>query len=796
MFQNYLLVALRSLAKNKVYSFINIAGLSVGMVVTMLIGLWINDEINFNKSFANYHQLGQVQMYQTFNGSRGPQTAIPLPIKKELQRFPDFKEIALTSWNFEHILANGDKKFIRRGMFVEPAFTRMMSLDMVRGVQNGLNDVNVVMISETLAKTLFGNTDPIGKLIRIDNKNVLSVTGVFKDFQYNSEFGDVSHLLSWSYYLSEQEWVKNAQTQWGNNSWQCFVQFNDNSNADIVYPKIKDIVLKNVTQDGKVAKPELFVHPMHKWHLYSGVENGQMSGGRIKFVWLFGTIGFFVLLLACINFMNLSTARSEKRAKEVGIRKAVGSVRSQLVYQFLSESFLTVVFAFCLCLLLLVLMLPWFNELGNKKISMPWENPYFWGSSFAFIFFTGMLSGSYPALYLSSFEPIKVLKGTFKSGRYASLPRKVLVVVQFTVSVILTIGTIVVYQQIQYAKDRPIGYDRNGLIYVQINTPELENIDYQTLRNELINTGAVEDMCKSNSPVTQVWSNSIGFDWEGKDSNAQPLFSMISVTHDYAHTVGMKIKQGRDFSRAFKTDSTGLIINESAAKVLGFKNPIGKFIQWNSDDRQRRQIIGVAQDMVTESPYSPTRPAFYFIERGWYSIYTIRLKSTSSASAALAKVEGVFKKFNPGSPFEYTFVDEDFGRKFASEERIGKLASFFAILAIFISCLGLFGLSSFVAEQRTKEIGVRKVLGASVFHLWAMLSKDFVILVMISCSVAIPVAYYAMTQWLDDYEYKVSIGVGLLVAVVAAAMLITLLTVSFQAIKAALINPVKSLKTE
>lgn len=796
MISNYLKIALRSLAKNKVYSFINVAGLAVGMAVAMLIGLWIYDELNFNKAFVHYDKLGQVQMYQTFNESRGPQTAIPLPIKKELLRFPEFKDISLTSWNFEHILANNDTKFIRRGMFVEPAFTRMMSLEMVNGTQNGLIDVNVVMLSESLAKSLFGNADPIGKVVRIDNKNLLSVTGVFKDFRHNSEFSDVSYLLSWGYYLSEQDWVKNAQTQWGNNSWQCFVQFNDNADASTVYPKIKDIVLKNVDQSGKVAKPELFVHPMSKWHLYSGVKNGQMSGGRIQFVWLFGIIGFFVLLLACINFMNLSTARNEKRAKEVGIRKAVGSVRGQLVSQFLSESYLTVVLSFVVCLLLLILLLPWFNDLASKKISMPWNNSYFWGISFAFILFTGMLSGSYPAVYLSSFDPITVLKGTFKAGRFASLPRKVLVVIQFTVSVILTIGTIVVYRQIQFAKDRPIGYDRNGLIYVQINTPDLENLDYQTLRNELLNTNAVENMCKSNSPVTQVWSNSIGFDWEGKDSNAQPLFSMTSVTHDYASTVGMKIKLGRDFSRAFKTDSTALIINESAAKILGFKNPVGKFIQWNSDDRQRRQIIGVAQDMVTESPYSPTRPAFYFIERGWYSIYTIRLKNSANVASALAKVETVFKKFNPGSPFEYTFVDEDFGQKFASEERIGKLASFFAALAIFISCLGLFGLSSFVAEQRTKEIGVRKVLGASVFHLWAMLSKDFVILVLVSCSIAIPIAYYAMNEWLNDYEYKASIGTGLLVVVVLATMLITLLTVSFQAIKAALMNPVKSLKTE
>ncbi len=794
MLKNYLKIALRNLVKNKVYSFINIFGLASGMAVAMLIGLWIYDELSYNKSFENYEKLGQVQMYQTFNDQRGPQTAISLPVKKELQKFPDFKEIALTSWNFEHILANGENKFIKLGMYAEPEFTKMMSLKMVKGVQNGLKDVNVVMLSESLAKSLFGDADPIGKILKVDNKTNLSVTGVYQDFQSNSEFAEVSHLISWNYYLAEQSWVKNAMTQWGNNSWQCFVQFNQNADADIVHPKIKDIVLKNTDNEGKIAKPDLFIHPMSKWHLYSGVEAGKMTGGRIKFVWLFGIIGAFVLLLACINFMNLSTARSEKRAKEVGIRKAVGSVRSQLINQFLSESLLTVFIAFVFSILLVALSLSWFSDISSKKISMPWANPYFWSISSVFTLVTGLLSGSYPALYLSSFDPIRVLKGTFRVGRFASIPRKVLVVVQFTVSVTLIIGTMIVYRQIQFAKDRPIGYDRNGLIYIRMNSPELQNANYETLRNDLLNTGMVENFCKSNSPVTQTWSNSTGFDWEGKDPNAQPLFNMVSVSHDYAKTVGMKIKEGRDFSRAFKTDTVAVILNESAAKIIGLKNPIGKYIKWNDDKKTPFQIIGIAKDMITDSPYSPTRPAFYF--NGWYNIYTVRLKTSVSATTALEKVGAVFKKINPGSPFEYTFVDEDYGKKFAAEERIGKLATFFAILAVFISCLGLFGLASFVAEQRTKEIGVRKVLGASVLNLWQLLSKDFVLLVLISCGIAAPIAYFYMNDWLKTYDYKIDIGFGVFVLVMILAIVITLLTVSYQAIRAALMNPVKSLRSE
>lgn len=796
MISNYIKIAWRNLRKNQIYSLINVFGLATGMAVATLIGLWIYDELSFNKSFKNYDQLGQVQMYQTFNGQRGPQTAISLPVKKELQKFSDFKEIALASWNFEHILANVENKFIRQGMYVEPEFTRMLTLEMVSGVQNGLQDVNVVMLSESLAKSLFGNINPIGKTIKIDNKSDVVVTGVFQDFPNNSQFAEVSHLLSWKYYLSQVPWVKESENRWGNNSWQCFVQFNSTAHANTVNPKIKNIVLNNLAKEDHILQPELFIHPMSQWHLYSGVENGKLSGGRIQYVILFGIIGAFVLLLACINFMNLSTARSEKRAKEVGIRKAVGSVRRQLINQFLSESCLTVFIAFLISTLLVTLSLSWFSDLASKKIAMPWTNPYFWAISFVFVVITGLLSGSYPAVYLSSFEPVRVLKGTFRVGRLASIPRKVLVIIQFTVSVTLIIGTFIVYQQIQFAKNRPIGYNRNGLIYIQMNTPELQNANYETLRNELLNTGVVENMCKSNSPVTNVWSNSIGFDWEGKAPNSQPLFSMISITTDFAKTVGMKIKQGRDFSRDFKTDTSAVIINESAAKVIGFKNPIGKYIKWNNDKKTPIQIIGVANDMITESPYSPTRPAFYYIDKGWYTIYTLRLKNSVNTSEALEKVGKIFKIINPGSPFEYTFVDEDFGKKFSSEERIGKLATFFAILAIFISCLGLFGLASFVAEQRTKEIGVRKVLGASITDLWMLLSKDFLYLVLISCGVAIPIAYYYLNEWLQKYEYRTSISWWIFALSIIGALLITIFTVSFQAIKAALMNPVKSLKTE
>ena len=796
MIRNYFKIAYRNLVNNKTYSFINIIGLASGMAIATLIGLWIMDEMNYNKSFDHYSKIGQMQIYQTFNNIRGPQTAIPFPLGKELKNYSDFKEVAMASWNFEHIVAVDNNKFTRNGMYVEPNFTKIFSLEMVKGTQNGLTDVNVIMLSETLAKSLFGSVEPLGKIVKFDNKADLSVTGVFKDFQNNSDFDEVSFLVPWSYYLADQEWIKNSVNLWDNNSWQCFVQMDEKADIDLTNDKIKDIILHKIPNEMTTLQPELFIHPMNRWRLYSGVKDGKFEGGIITFVRLFGIIGLFVLLLACINFMNLSTARSEKRAKEVGIRKSVGSFKGQLISQFLTESMLTVFIAFVISILLVLLSIGWFNDLAGKQISLPYSNLNYWLVSLSFIIVTGLLAGSYPALYLSSFDPVSVLKGTFRVGKFASIPRKVLVVIQFTVSVTLVIGTIIVYNQILYAKDREVGYDRNGLLYVMINTPDLEKANYETLRNDLINTGMVEEVSKSSSPVTNAWSNTVGFDWEGKEPNSKPLFSNIATSFNYGKTIGLEIIDGRDFSNDFKTDTANLLINEAAAKLIGFKAPVGKYIISNNNKNRKMQIIGVVKNMIMDSPFNPVRPAIFFLDPNWANIYNIKLKTSVATSAALQKVSEVFKKYNPGSPFDYKFVDEDYNNKFASEERIGKLAAFFSILAIFISCLGLFGLASFIAEQRTKEIGVRKILGASVSNLWQLLSKDFVVLVLIASCIAIPISYIYLHEWLQKYEYRTEISWWVFVIAILGALTITLLTVSFQAIKAALMNPVKSLRSE
>jgi putative ABC transport system permease protein len=793
MFKNYFTIAWRNLLKSKVYSAINIIGLATGMAVAILIALWIWDELSYNNYHKNHQAIAQVMTTQTFNGETGTGQAVAMPLGIELRNKygSDFKAVSMASWNFGHSMAVGEKKISASGMWVEPVFPTMFSLNMLQGNIKGLTDPSAILLSSSVAKSLFGSADPMNKTVRLDNRFDFKISGIYEDFPRNTTLYDTKILLSWDKYITTENWLKDAKTQWGNHSWQCFVQVNEHTDIAKTTGKIKkaSMIHLNAAQDGV---EELVLQPMDNWRLNNEFKNGKVVGGRIQFVWLFGIIGVFVLLLACINFMNLSTARSDKRAKEVGIRKTIGSLRPQLIKQFLTESIVVAFLSLLIALCLVLALIPFFNGLSDKTIHLPGANIYFWLFIFAFTLFTGIVSGSYPAFYLSGFEPIKVLKGTFRVGRYATLPRKVLVVVQFSISIALIIGTIIVYRQIQYAKDRPVGYDRQGLITIMMNTPDLYG-HYDALRSDLIATGKVENMAESSSPSTSVWSNNIGFSWPGKDPNSLPLFGTVATTHDYGKTVNWQIKEGRDFSKSFLTDSSAMILNEAAVKLIGVKNVVGMTIKW---DTTPHHVVGVIKDMVMESPYEPVKPTIFLLNTGWANVIIVRLKPSATMKTGLAKVEAVFRKYNPAAPFEYKFTDEEYARKFEDEKRIGNLSTFFAILAVFISCLGLFGLASFVAEQRTKEIGVRKVLGASIFNLWQMLSKDFVNLVIISCAIAIPVAWYFLHQWLLKYPYRTEISWWIFLLAGMGAMAITLITVSYQAIKAALTNPVSSLRSE
>jgi putative ABC transport system permease protein len=792
MIKNYFVIALRNLSKNKVYSFINIAGLAVGIAVAMLIGLWVWDELSFNKYHKNYDRLTQAYISQTFNKQTGSGRAVSLPAVTEMatKYSADFKNTSMASWNFGHLLANGDKKISKQGMFAQPAFPEMLSLRMISGdLKTALKETGSVVISESVAKALFGNEEALNKTLKLDIKKDVKVTGVYEDIPFNSEFNELNMLLTWNDYLLAENWVKEAQTQWGNHSFQFYAQVADNADIEKVSLKIRDVEMPHAFS--KTDNPRYFLHPMSRWHLYSDFKDGKNVGGGIQFVWLFSIIGVFVLLLACINFMNLSTARSEKRAKEVGIRKSIGSLRSQLVFQFLSESFLVVAFALILAILLVALTLPAFNELSGKKVGFPYAYPMFWLMLIVFSLFTGLISGSYPAFYLSSFNPLAVLKGTFKLGKWAATPRKVMVVMQFTVSITLIIGTIIVFQQIQHAKNRPVGYDRQGLLQINIS-PNLYG-KYYPLRDDLLKSGAVYEMSESSSPTTGIYSNQIGFEWEGMEAGSLPLFGTIAVTHDFGKTIGWKIIQGRDFSRTYSTDTAGFVLNEAAVKLTGIKDIVGKTIRFNG---KPRQVVGVIKDMVMQSPYEPAVPTVFLMDYEWANLINIKLAPGTEVDKALKKVEAIFRKHDPDSPFEFKFADEEYEAKFRAEERIGKLARVFAVLAIFISCLGLFGLAAYTAEQRTKEIGIRKALGASVAQMWAMLSKEFVYLVILSCVIASPIALYFLHDWLKKYEYHIELSWVVFALSAVTAIVITLLTVSFQAIKAALMNPVKSLRSE
>ena len=808
MLRNYLKIALRNLIKNKVYSFINIGGLAVGMAVAMLIGLWVYDEVSFNTHHQNYADIAQVRSYSTDpnTGQTDAQESMSFPIGTELKTSYKsyFKHVLMAFWTGVYTLSkNNNEKITSNGKFFEPGVIDMLSLKMLKGTASALNDPHSIILSASKAKAIFGDADPLNKTLKIDNRMDVTVTGVYEDLPRNTAFADVQFFAPWALWVSSNDWVKNSENNWNNTSFSIYVQVQPNTSVAAVNTALNGFAAKNLppelVKEFAKYKPVLYINPMKNWHLYSEFKNGLPDGGRITFVWLFGIVGIFVLLLACINFINLSTARSEKRAKEVGIRKAVGSVRGQLVFQFLSESFLVVVLAFGLSLLLVNVSISWFNEISAKDLSLPFANPVFWLLCLSFVLLTGFLAGLYPAFYLSSFQPVRVLKGTVRLGRLAALPRKVLVVVQFTVSVVLIIGTLVVYQQIEHARNRPIGYNREGLLAISMNDPNYQG-KHDVLKNELLNTGAVAEMAMSSSPLTAIWNMVGGFTWQGKDPNLAADFAISKVTHDFGKMANWQLLAGRDFSKAFATDSMGIILNETAAKYIVAKNkPISQLIgQHIKDGETALQVIGIVKDLVVNSPYEPITRSFYFLDADYTSasLLNLKIKPTVSAAAALPKIEAVIKKIVPSALFSYDFVDQEYARKFSQEQRIGKLATVFAVLAIFISCLGLFGLASFVAEQRTKEIGIRKVLGASVANLWQLLSKDFVVLVIISCLIAAPIAYYFMSQWLQKYEYRTEISWWVFVLAAAVALLITLLTVSYQAIKAALMNPVESLKTE
>jgi putative ABC transport system permease protein len=786
MFKSYFRAAYRSVTKSK-FSFINIGGLAIGMAVAILISLWIYDELSFNKNHRNYEKIVQVLQHQHI--SNGIQTFewLPLPLAKVLRNThgQDLKYVATTVRERQFITYN-DKVLSREGLFAEPQFPNIISLEMIAGDPASIEDPASLLISESLAKTLFGSETPLNKQVKINNQSSFLITGVYKDIPPNSSFNDLGFIAPMATLIKDRP----AEDNWRSSFGQTYALLTGNADAAKVSASIKNLLFEN---SGDASKPELFLNPIKNWHLYE-YRNGELVAGRAQFVWLFGIIDALVLLLACVNFMNLSTARSAKKAREVGIRKTLGSLRVQLIGQFFYECLLTVVFAATIAIILVSVTIDLFGGIAGKQLSIPFGNPVFWAMILAFILLTTILSGSYPALYLSSFKPVKVLKGMFHAGPNAGIARKVLVVFQFTVSVTLIIGTIQVYRQVQYAKNRPIGYDRDRLLTITMNNPEIVN-NYEPFRNDLLNAGLVEGVSRSSSSTTNVYSFANNLDWKGKDPNIQATFGTILVDPAYGDLVKWKITEGRNFSGELTTDSSGFLFNETAIRLMGLRNPVGETVKWHGKEWR---ILGVVKDMVMTSPFDKSLPTVFLMDNKErdFSIINVKLKTTKAAAASLKEIETIFKKYCSSSPFEYKFTDDAYAAKFAAEERIGKLSALFSTLAILISCLGLFGLASYVAEQRSKEISVRKILGASSINLWALLSKDFVWLVLISSLIAAPVSAYMLNKWLQNYDYRAVLSWWVFVAGIGAAILITLFTVSYQSIKVAIANPIKALRSE
>jgi ABC-type antimicrobial peptide transport system permease subunit len=656
---------------------------------------------------------------------------------------------------------------------------------MIEGNPNtALNGSYSIVITKKMATKMFGDEEAINKIIRIDSNN-FTVTGVLKDLPINTQF-DFEFILPWSYLTKTSQ----DDQDWGNNSCNTYVQLQPGSDLVRTDAKIRNTTIKH---SGGIEQQEIFLHHISKWHLYSSFENGKIAGGRIETVRMFAIIAAFILMIACINFMNLSTARSEKRAKEVGIRKVAGANKQLLIGQFLGESILIATLAAIASAIFILIALPSFNLLVAKQLMIPYDNIYFWMAALLFIIFCGIFAGSYPAFFLSSFKPVRVLKGTFKKAHAAVNPRKVLVVVQFTFAIILVISTIIVTQQIKHAQNRQAGYERGQLVYHWISGDLYKN--YPLIRNELLHSGVAVSMSRTSSPLTESFSNTWGFDWAGKAPTDKTLINRFMQDEQLVTTAGMKLVMGRDMDLGtYPSDSTAVVLNESAVKVMGFKNPLGQIVK---DNNNNYTVVGVVKDFILESPFEKIAPMVILGSKmNWFNVINMKLNADNDMAKNLENMKKIFTKYNPAYPFEYHFVDEDYKRKFEDTERIATLTALFAGLTILISCLGLFGLAAYMAENRIKEIGIRKVLGASVLKITALLSKDFLMLVLISLLIASPVAWYAMHTWLQGYSYRIDVEWWVFILAGALSVLISILTVGYQAIKAAIANPVKSLRSE
>lgn len=784
MIKNFLKIAWRNLFKNRGFSVTNILGLTIGITCTILIFLWVQDERAYDKFHNNYNNIYQVIAHRNFNNQIFTDRNMVMPLAKSLKDVsPQIKNAVVTTHRQSHVLTYGDAKLKKQGYFVSEHFFDMFSWKFIKGnAATAIPDAYSIVLTQSAAKALFGNSDPINKVVKIDNNYDVKVTAIIEDIPGNSSLQfDFINMFNYS---GDSE--KRAMTNWQNSSWNVYVQMIPGANMQTLDKTVNDIKHQHDPND-KMSTYLTF--PMSKWRLYSDFKDGKNTGGMIEYVRLFTIIALIILLIACINFMNLSTARSEKRAKEVGVRKTLGSGKKQLILQFFCESIILAFIAFVFSVGAVYLLLPFFNALVDKNLALNIARPLFWLGALAIILFTGLVAGSYPALYLSSFNPINVLKGTFISGAKAVLPRRILVVAQFIISILLISATIIVYQQIQHVKHRDIGYNPDNLIMVP-SSPDIRK-NFSVIKQELQKTGLINAVTQTSSPITDIWWRSPAPDWEGKPADGEIIMAGITTDIDFTKTMGIKVLKGKDFSGT-PSDSSAMLLNKAAVEAMGLKNPIGMQMKYG----QSYTVIGVTDNVVMGSPYQAVDPMMVFYDPKNSNSISVRLNNATHLQKSLQAIETIFRKYNPAYPFEYQFVDQEFGKKFLTEDLISRITNIFAGLAIFICCIGLAGLASFTIQKRIREIGIRKVLGATVQQLLMLISKEFLKLVLIAFVIAVPLTWWFMNNWLEKYPYRVNISIWLFGAVGIIILLLTLVVVSLNTMKAAVANPVKSLRTE
>ncbi|GHN03168.1 ABC transporter permease [Cytophagales bacterium WSM2-2] len=788
MIKNYLLITFRNLLRNKAFSFINIVGLAFGISCSLIIFLWVNDELKMDAFHADKDRLYKIMENQTYSGGQiytfsstpGPMA----PVLKE--RFPEIEMATRITWEETRLFQVGEKNFYEKGRFVDQDFTMMHSYPLIKGdSKTCLKDIHSIVISQKMAQKFFGDDDAMGKTFVMDAGESFTVTGILAEIPPTSSL-KFDFLLPFEWYFNKN---KNWLGQWGNNNIRTNILLTEKADWKLVDEKLRHEI-NNHTQDSK--NTDLFITPLKDAYLYGKYENGKLTGGRIEQVRIFFGVGILVLVIASINFMNLTTARSTKRAKEVGLRKTVGAVKTQLTFQFMTESMMMVVFSAILAIGISYLMLPLFNDIAGKSISLDLLTGQPLIILVSVIFFTGIISGSYPALYISGFNPASVLKGQIKSGGNASMFRKILVVTQFSLSIILIISTLVVLRQLNFIRSKDIGLERNGVTYMWMKSDMRKHSE--AIRQELLQDPAIESASLSSANPIDFGNSTSGLEWTGKDPKEKILFSNFSVDYNFIKTLGMQMKFGRSFKQEFTSDTANFIVNEAGAKAMGFEeNAIDQPLTlWGN---KKGKIIGVVKDFHFQSVHAKVDPLFMLYDSGWFNVIFVKYKpgQMTGAQAALEKIN---KRYAASYPFESHQLDQDWENLYKTEDRFGKLFNYFSVLSIIISCLGLFGLSAFSAEQRTKELGVRKVMGASVPGLMQLMAREFAWLVLIAALIGCPLGWYAMDWWLKSYAYHVEVGSFTLIVAAIICLAVSMLTVSYHSAKAAMVNPVRSLRYE